>query len=308
LDTAIANGADITQIQSLRDTSVAATTAASNAMATLNLKKAATLKARQDAAADPLATVITDAAAQFDKISVASTAVNSALLALTQAQSVSTAAKQKYDADNALSIAANNALNYAILPYDPSGNNVIASPLGGKTVQEIVDLRAAAQQAAAVASSSKNTYDDAQANVLAKAAVKAAADAARAAIPWPQLTSTLSYNMTTVSMNETKVSSTDASGTPGNYIYIDSSVLQRAKTGATVGSVTYPTVDLSGVQILGLGVITTPTKILSYKIVPSRPGGLYVNAVELTVNNPVQVADGVFYLVGGEVLLNDFIM
>jgi hypothetical protein len=33
-----------------------------------------------------------------------------------------------------------------------------------------------------------------------------------------------------------------------------------------------------------------------------------VNAVELTVDNPVQVADGVFYLVGGEVLLNEFIM
>jgi hypothetical protein len=42
--------------------------------------------------------------------------------------------------------------------------------------------------------------------------------------------------------------------------------------------------------------------------VPSRPGGLYVSAVELKVNNPVNVADGVFYLVGGEVLLNDFIM
>jgi hypothetical protein len=33
-----------------------------------------------------------------------------------------------------------------------------------------------------------------------------------------------------------------------------------------------------------------------------------VNAVELKVNNPVQVGDGVFYLVGGEVLLNEFIM
>lgn len=308
LDTAILNGADITQIQSLRDTSVAATATAANAMAALNLKKAATLKARQDAAADPLATVITDAAAQFDKIAVASATVNSALLALTQAQSVASAANAKYQSDNALSIAANNALSWAILPYSATGDNITASPLGGKTVQEIVDLRAAAQQAAAVAAASKNAYDSAQADVIAKAAVKAAADAARAAIPWPQLASTLSYNMTTVSMNETKVSLTDASGTPGNYIYIDSSVLQRAKTGVTVGSETYPPVDLAGVQILGLGVTTTPTTIIDYRIVPSRPGGLYVNAVELKVDNPVQVADGVFYLVGGEVLLNDFIM
>jgi len=120
--------------------------------------------------------------------------------------------------------------------------------------------------------------------------------------------STLSFTMTTVSMNESKVTTSDASGNAGNYIYIDSVVLQRAKTGLTVGSVSYPAVDLSGVQILGLGVTTTPTKIVSYRVVPSRPGGLYVSAVELKVDNAVSVGDGIFYLVGGEVLLGDFMM
>ena len=305
LDTAISTGAGITDIQSLRDTSVAAAAAASNAMASLDLKKAATLKARQDAAADPLATVIMDAAAQFDKIAVASATVNSALLALNQAQTAAALAKSKSDADYALSTASNNALNYAILPYSATGDNVTASPLGGKTVQEIVDLRAAATAAAAVAAASKNAYDAAASDVIRKAAVKAAADSALAALPWPQLASTLSYNMTSVSLNETKVS-TDGSG--NTLIYIDSSVMQRAITGATVGSVTYDPVDLSGVQILGLGVTTTPTKILSYRITPSLPSGLYARSVELTVDHPVTVGDGVFYLVGGEVLLRDFIM
>ena len=313
LDAAIASGADIAQIQSLRDASVAATTAASNAMAALNLKKAATLQAKQDAAANPLSTVITDAAAQFDKLAVASATVNAAAAALTAAQSASAAATAKYNADNALSTAANQALNLAILPYsatqvtDASGN-VISSPFGGKTEQEIVELRAAAEAAAATAAASKLAADAAVANVVTKTAAKTAAETAKAAIPWPLMESTLSFNMTTVSMNETKVSTSDASGNAGNYIYIDSVVLQRAKTGLTVGSVSYPAVDLSGVQILGLGVATTPTKILSYKVVPSRPNGLYVSAVELKVDNAVSVGDGIFYLVGGEVLLSDFMM
>ena len=313
LDAAIASGAGIAQIQSLRDASVAATTAASNAMAALNLKKAAVTQARQDAAVDPLSTLITDAAEQFDKLAVASAAVNTAAAALAAAQAAATIAMAKYNTDNALSTTANQALNLAILPYsatqvtDASGN-VISSPFGGKTEQEIVELRAAAAAAAALASASKNASDAAATDVTTKIAAKAAADAAKAAVPWPMMESTLSFTMTTVSMNETKVSTSDASGNAGNYIYIDSVVLQRAKTGITIGSVTYPAVDLSGVQILGLGVATTPTKILSYKVVPSRPGGLYVSAVELKVDNAVSVGDGIFYLVGGEVLLGDFMM
>jgi trimeric autotransporter adhesin len=304
LDTAIGNGAGITEIQSLRDTSVAATTNASTAMATLNLKKAAALKSRTDAAADPLATVILDASAQFDKIAVARTTVNSALLTLNAAQAALTAANAQAASDNAASTLANNTLSYAILPYDASGNNITASPLGGKTVQEIVDLRANATRLAQVAAASKNSADSLAADVINKQAVKTAADAALAAIPWPQLPSTQSYTMTTVSLNETKLVK-DASG---QHIYIDSSVMVRALQGATIGTISYTPVDLSGVQILGLGVTSTPTKITKAQVVASLPTGLYPTSVKLTVDKDVVLGDGNFYLVGGEILLNDYIM
>jgi hypothetical protein len=115
--------------------------------------------------------------------------------------------------------------------------------------------------------------------------------------------------MTTVSLNETKIAK-DAS--ENQIIYIDSNVLVRAIRGTTIGSIVYEPADLSGVQILGLGVSNSPpntqTKILKAEVVPSLPSGLYTTAVKLTVDNDVVLGDGVFYLVGGEVLLNDFIM
>ena len=305
LDTAIGNGAGITEIQSLRDTSVAATTNASTAMATLNLKKSAALKSRTDAAEDPLATVILDAAAQFDKIALARTTVNTAVLTLASARASLDAANAQATADNARSTLANNTLLYAILPYDASGDNITASPLGGKTVQEIVDLRANANRLAQVAAGSKNAADAIAADVIAKQTVKAAADAALAALAWPQLPSTQSYTMTTVSLNETKLA-TDASG--NQVVYIDSNVLVRALSGATIGTIHYTPVDLSGVQVLGLGVSTTPTKITKAEVVASLPSGLYPTSVKLTLDNTVLVGDGNFYLVGGEILLNDYIM
>jgi len=304
LDTAIGNGAGITEIQPPRDKPVAATTVASTSMANLNLKKAAALKSRTDAAADPRATVILDAATQFDKIAAARATVNSAVLTLASAQAALTAANTQAAADNTRSTSANNALSYATLPYDPSGNNITASPLGGKTVQEIVDLRANANRLAQVAAASKNSADAIAGDVIAKAAIKAAADAALAALSWPQLASTQSYMMTTVSLNETKIVK-DGSG---QHIYIDSNVLVRALTGTTIGTIHYNPIDLSGVQILGLGVSNTPTKIIDAEVVPSSPSGLYTTAVKLTVDNDVVVGDGIFYLVGGEILLNDFIM
>lgn len=309
LDTAIGNGATITEIQSLRDTSVAATAIAATSMANLNLKKTAALKSRTDAAADPLATVILDAAAQFNKIAAARATVNSAVLTLAAAQEALTAANTQATADNTRSTLANNALSYATLPYDISGDNVTASPLGGKTVQEIVDLRENANRLAQVAAASKNAADAIAGDVIAKAAIKAAADAALAALSWPLMPSTQSYMMTTVSLNETKIAK-DAS--ENQIIYIDSNVLVRAIRGTTIGSIVYEPADLSGVQILGLGVSNSPpntqTKILKAEVVPSLPSGLYTTAVKLTVDNDVVLGDGVFYLVGGEVLLNDFIM
>ena len=320
LDTAIATGAGITEIQSLRDTSVQATSVAANAMAVLNLKKSAALQAREQSAADPLATVILDASAQFQKISEARANVNSALIVLNAANVRLTAANQQAADDNALSVLANNALNQATLPYSatvqPPGAtaaNMTSSPLGGKTVQEIVDLRANANRLAQVAAASKNAADVIAADVITKTNLKAVADAKLAAIPWPQLESTLSYMMSTVSLNETKLTERDEE-TGQQFLYIDSTILARALTGATAGAITYPAVDLSGAKIIGLGVHHRfGMDITSASVVPSVPSGLYPSCVKITVTSNaggirLELGDGVFYLVGGEVLLKDFIM
>ena len=111
--------------------------------------------------------------------------------------------------------------------------------------------------------------------------------------------------MTCVRLNETQVSA------DGLTIYVDSNVLALAKTGTTMGSQSYLPVDLSGVQLLGTGVSSSnasPTNIVSYSVVPSVPSGLYPSCVAIVVNNPVTAGDGVFYLVGGEVLLYNFIL
>jgi hypothetical protein len=306
LDTSISGGAGITEIQSRRDISVEATAVAARQMLNLNLKKTASLAARTDAAADPLATVIIDASIQFDKIAVARTTMNSAVLVLAAAEASLIAANSLAASDYARSTSANNALTYAILPYDASGNNVTASPLGGKTVQEIVDLRANAQLLAQVAAASKNAADAIAADVISKQVLKAASVSALAAISWPHLPSTQSYVMTTVSLNETKVTK-DASG--NSVIYVDSNVLVRALSGATIGSIAYTAIDLSGVQIIGLGVTTALTKITNAEVVPSLPSGFYPTSVKITLDKTnVSVGDGVFYLVGGEILLNDYIM
>jgi hypothetical protein len=147
-------------------------------------------------------------------------------------------------------------------------------------------------------------------DVITKQNLVSAATIALAALPTPSNLTTLSYTMTCVGLNETKVG-TDASGR--SVIYINSNALALAKTGTSVGSVIYPPVDASGnvivgSQIQGVGVSANPTKIVSWAVVPSVPSGLYPSCVALTVDNTVNPGDGVFYLVGGEVSLYNFIM
>ena len=326
LDTAIATGAVIAEIQSLRDTSVEASVVASNMMAVLNLKKSAALQAREQSAADPLATVILDAAAQFQKISEARANVNSALIVLDAAKVRLTAANQQATDDNALSALANTALNKATLPYSveevfgtgTASSTLVSSPLGGKTVQEIVELRANANRLAQVAAASKNAADVIAADVITKTNLKTVAESRLAAIPWPQLESTLSYMVTTVSLNETKVAP-KLEGASTQDIYVDSSVLYRALGGATVGGVIYEPISLSNAKLIGLGIkeqaaiMAGGQLIVSAERTVSIPAGLYPNCVKITVKSlagvaPVEVGDGVFYIVGGEVLLKDYIM
>jgi hypothetical protein len=43
-------------------------------------------------------------------------------------------------------------------------------------------------------------------------------------------------------------------------------------------------------------------------VVASLPSGLYPTSVKLTVDKDVVLGDGNFYLVGGEILLNNYII
>jgi hypothetical protein len=124
--------------------------------------------------------------------------------------------------------------------------------------------------------------------------------------------------VTTVSLNETKVAP-KLEGDVTQDIYVDSSVLSRALVGATVGGVTYEPISLGSAKLIGLGIkeqaaiMAGGQLIVSAEPAVSIPAGLYPNCVKITLKSiagvaPVEVGDGVFYIVGGEVLLKDYIM
>jgi len=147
-----------------------------------------------------------------------------------------------------------------------------------------------------------NASNNAQQDVISKQNALSAATTALAAVPTPNPLSSLSYTMNCVRLNENQVSA------DGLTLFVDSSVLALAKSGTTIGSVTYASVDLTGDFVQGVGVSTNPTKIVSYEVVPSTPVGLYPTCVAITLDTPVTAGDGVFYLVGGEESLFNFIM
>ena len=307
LSTAITAGAEIAQIQSLQVTANAATVAQSNAQAAYDFAVAQESQAQSRANSDPIANGITVSAAQFKAIAAAKANLNAANIALTASVAAKTAAAAQATLTANASTAANALLNSAIQPYDASNN-----PTGGKTQQEIVNLQSAATAAANAASAAMNASEAASVDVLNKQNGVTAATSALATLPTPSTIVTLAYTMTAVGLNETKVSA------DGLTIYVNSSVLALAKTGTTIGANTYPAVQLGpvtdasgnvtpGAQIQGAGV-SQVTRIVSYSVVPSVPGGLYTTAVKIVVDRPVTAGDGVFYLVGGEVLLYNFIM
>jgi hypothetical protein len=303
LDAAINAGADVAQIQSLQVTANAANISKSNAQAAFDLANSKMNQAQSNANSDPIANGILIFARQTAIIAEAKAALNSANNALSASMAAKTAAAAAAAVAEAANTAATALLNSAVAPYDASGN-----PNGGKTQQEIVLLQQAATQAANNASVTMNASNAAQADVIAKGNTVAYATNAVSALPAPNPRTVFAYTMTCVRLNETQAG-TDSSG--NHVIYIDSDVLATASVGKTVGSVTYPAVNLNGVQILGTGIsssIGSPTNILTYSVVPSLPNALYPSCVAVIVNNPVTAGDGVFYLVGGEFLLYDFIV
>ena len=299
LDNAINAGVDIAQIQTLQATVTQANIRKSNAQNAFDFAVSQMNQAQSNANTDPISNYIRVAARQYAEIAQATTVYNAALIAQTTAVAANIAAHQQAVYTAALSAAANALLASAIAPYDASGN-----PNGGKTQQEIVLLQQQATEAANASSAAKNIEQASAQDVIVKQNLVTAALNAKNALPVPSMDSTLAYTMNCVRLNETQVS------TDGLTIYVDSSVLALAKTGTTIGGIEYDPVDLSGSQILGVGVSTTPTKIVSYSKTTSIPSGLYTQSscVAIVVDNPVTAGDGVFYLVGGEVALYDYIL
>ena len=297
LDNAINSGLDVSQIQALQVTANAAAATKATAQATFDYANAQMNQAQSNANSNPIANGIEVSATQFAAIARATGALNAAKNALAISTASSTASQGQATLAANASAAANALLNSAIQPYDASNN-----PTGGKTQQEIVLLQAAATTAANTAAVTMNASQAAARDVINKQNAVSAATTALAALPTPNHLTTLAYTMRCVRLNERQVSE------DGLTLYVDSSVLALAKTGTTIGSVNYPPVDLSGVQIQGVGVSTTPTTIVSYSVVPSLPSGLYPSCVAIVLNQPVTAGDGVFYLVGGEVLLYDFVL
>jgi hypothetical protein len=307
LNVAITAGADISQIQTLQVTANQTSIDQSRAQAAYDFAVEQEKQAQSNANSNPIANGIDVSAAQFKAIAAAKANLNAANIALAASVAAKALAAGQATLTASASTAANALLNSAIQPY-----NATTNPTGGKTQQEIVQLQAAATSAANAAAAAMNASEAASVDVLNKQNSVTAASASLARLPTPSTVVTMAYTMTAVGLNEMTVSAN------GLELYIDSSVLALAKTGTTIGTNSYPAVQLGpstdasgnatlGVQILGAGV-SELTRIASYSVVPSLPGGLYTTAVKLVLDTPITAGDGVFYLVGGEVLLYNFIM
>jgi hypothetical protein len=173
-------------------------------------------------------------------------------------------------------------------------------------------MQAAATATAATASASMNASQAANAALLAAQRQVVSSQAIVASLPVPNPRTTFSYTMTCVRLNETAVSD------DGLTIYVDSAPLRMALQGADIGfdasggpqhyDASGSIVD--GVEIQGLGVLSLNTTIVSAVVQASLPNSLYPNCIALTLSTPVSttIVNGVFYLVGGENILYEYIL
>jgi hypothetical protein len=104
------------------------------------------------------------------------------------------------------------------------------------------------------------------------------------------------YELDCVGLNETQV---DASGTT---IYVNDPFLVAAASGGSA-------VTWSALRVQGAGVSGT-TMIVSVTPSVSVPGGLYpaTTCVAIKLNNQVTLVDGLFYIVGGKIALQSFLI
>lgn len=307
LDNAISSGAGIADIQALQATSTNAGIASSQAKTVADAAQAAMNEAQSEANTNPIANGILIAAAQFTVLAQATAKVNNDKVAVELADAAARAAALTASNDARAKEEASTILLNAIAPYDASNN-----PTGGKTQQEIVNMQAAATATAATASASMNASQAAKAALLAAQRQVISSQAIVDALPVPNPRTTFSYTMTCVRLNETAVSD------DGLTIYVDSAPLRMALQGADIGfdvSGNPQHYDASGsivngAEIQGLGVLSPNTTIVSAVVQTSLPNSLYPNCVALTLSNPVSttIVNGVFYLVGGENILYEYIL
>jgi hypothetical protein len=307
LDSAISSGAGIADIQALQTTSTNAGIATSQAKTVADAAQAAMNQAQSEANTNPIANGILIAAAQFTVLAQATAKVNNDKVAVELADAAARAAALTASNDARAKEQAATILLNAIAPYDATTN-----PTGGKTQQEIVDMQAAATATAATASASMNASQAANAALLAAQRQVVSSQAIVASLPVPNPRTTFSYTMTCVRLNETAVSD------DGLTIYVDSAPLRMALQGADIGfdasggpqhyDASGSIVD--GVEIQGLGVLSLNTTIVSAVVQASLPNSLYPNCIALTLSTPVSttIVNGVFYLVGGENILYEYIL
>lgn len=292
LDAAITAGTDIANIQALQRTVVSVAADQTAAQTAYEQANRQLTQAQQSANSNVVANTILNNQAIFAAQKQHLAAVNSAAAAVAAARTANTAAQARLVSANAAVTTAQAAVSAAVS--------------AGKTQAEIVDLQTAATAATAAASAAANAAQVTAADLLNKQNTLTAVESVRMDIP--DLRTPLYYELKCVELNENKV----VSDPSGSIIYVNDPVLVSAANGFTapgfdaVSAITWSA--LNGV-VQGAGV-ESATRILSIAPAASTPGGLYPasSCVAIKLNKMVTAVDGIFYLVGGESTLYNFIL
>jgi hypothetical protein len=281
LDAAIASGSDIANIQALQRTVVAEAAVKAAAQVAYDQALDQLSQAQASANADSVASIIMNNQRVFAAQREHAGAVNAAQNAVNTATSVNAAAAANLTAAQAARTAAQAA--------------VTAADASGATQGEMVDLQAAAASAATAAAAAAAAAQVTAADLLTKRNRLAAVTAETVSVP--NLSPVAGYyELDCVGLNETQV---DASGTT---IYVNDPFLVAAAAAS-------PAVSWATLEIQGAGVLET-TKIVSVTPAASVPGGLYpaTSCVAIRLDEQVTLVDGVFYIIGGKLALQAYLV
>jgi trimeric autotransporter adhesin len=292
LDAAITAGTDIANIQELQRTVVSTAAAQSTAQVTYDQAILQLNQAQQSANSNVVANTILNNQTIFAAQKQHLAAVNSA-----------TAEREAARAANVVAQARLVSANAALVSATVDVSGAVAA---GKTQAEIVDLQTAAAAAATAAAAAANAGQAAATNLLNKQNALTALQSVTMSVP--DLTMGLYYELKCVELNESQI----VSDPSGCIIYVNDPILVSAATGFTApgfSPVSRITWTSENGQVQGVGV-GSATRILSMTEAASVPGGLYSasTCVAIKLDKLVTAVDGIFYLVGGENTLYNFIL